>query len=228
MPMKSVEAGKIVVAPDPFRRDSDRCVALGISTGGPPALATVFAALRPPLPPIVIVQHMPAQFTKSFAERLNGLSALTVKEAEHGERPLPDHAYIAPGGRHLGLERRGATIRLVVRDGEPVSGHRPSVDVLMTDAARFYGERCLGVIMTGMGRDGAAGCAAIRAAGGTVLGQDQASSDVYGMNKVAFVEGHVDRQFSLDDAAQTLMREARAIGRKSSTPTVCSLGSERS
>ncbi len=186
------------------------CIAIGISTGGPPALTALFSALQPPLPPIVIVQHMPPTFTGPFAQRLDTLSSITVKEASGGDTLRPNHALVAPGGRHLRLRRRGSSVISSLDDGELVSGHRPSVDVMMTDVAAAFGSRCLGVIMTGMGQDGAAGCAAIRKAGGFVLGQDEASSDVYGMNKVAFVNGHVNRQFSLDALPQMLHDHARA------------------
>lgn len=185
------------------------CIAIGISTGGPPALSGLFASLRPPLPPIVVVQHMPPAFTGPFARRLDTLSAIEVKEAEPGDVLRPNHAFVAPGGRHLRLQRRGAQVFLRVVDGEPVSGHRPSVDVMMTDAAATYGEQCLGVIMTGMGHDGADGCAAIRRRGGYVLGQDEATSDVYGMNKVAFAQGNVDRQFGLTHLPDLLVEQTR-------------------
>ncbi|HTN75765.1 MAG TPA: chemotaxis response regulator protein-glutamate methylesterase [Pirellulaceae bacterium] len=190
---------------------SNKCIALGISTGGPPALTAVFEQLVPPLPPIVIVQHMPVHFTKQFAARLNSISRITVKEAATGDVLEPNCAYIAPGGQHLQIRKVGHAAKLFVSDGDPVSGHRPSVDVMMQSAANVFGARCLGVIMTGMGRDGAAGCAAIRAAGGFVLGQDEATSDVYGMNKVAFNEGHVDRQFGLEEAAGTLMQQVKRL-----------------
>jgi two-component system chemotaxis response regulator CheB len=185
------------------------CVAIGISTGGPPALSQLFAALAPPLPPIVVVQHMPPAFTGPFASRLNALSSLTVKEAATGDILAPNCAYVAPGGMHLSLVRRGTNVVIKINDGDFVSGHKPSVDVMMQSAAVAYGSRCVGVIMTGMGRDGAAGCAAIRAAGGYVLGQDQATSDVYGMNKVAFVEGHVDSQAPLDALPGLITDRAR-------------------
>ena len=178
---------------------ADKCIALGISTGGPPALSLLFEALRPPLPPIVVVQHMPPAFTKPLAWRLDALSALSIKEAEAGDVLKPNHVYIAPGGRHLQLAPLGRTVKCVLGDGPPVSSHKPSVDVLMCGAAKLYGARCLGIVMTGMGRDGADGCKAIRAAGGYVLGQDEATSDVYGMNKVAHAEGGVDRQFALSE-----------------------------
>lgn len=189
-----------------------KCVALGISTGGPPALTRLLASLRPPMPPMVIVQHMPPQFTGPLAARLNAVSALSVREAAHGDVLQPNGVLIAPGGRHLELRGRSPYVRAVVRDGPTVSGHRPSVDVMMTSAAKVFGPNCLGVIMTGMGRDGSDGCRAIRAAGGYVLGQDDATSDVYGMNRVAHVEGNVDRQFRLPEAATVISRQVQRLG----------------
>lgn len=190
---------------------AEKCVAIGISTGGPPALAGLFEALAPPMPPIVVVQHMPPHFTKPLAWRLDALSRLSVKEARNADRLRPNHALIAPGGTQLEVRRRGNLATAVIRDGPPVSGHKPSVDVMMTAVAKAYGGACLGVIMTGMGRDGADGCGAIRASGGYVLGQDEATSDVYGMNKVAYVEGNVDRQFALHEAAAVIAREVRRL-----------------
>ena len=198
------------VAPAP--EFANKCIAIGISTGGPPALAGLFEQLRPPLPPIVVVQHMPPQFTKAFAWRLNSLSQLEIKEAATGDLLRPNHVYIAPGGTHLSVTRHGKTdVACQVKDGEPVSGHKPSVDVMMRSVAELYGNRVLGVIMTGMGRDGSDGCGLIRAAGGYVIGQDEESSDVYGMNKVAFVSGHVDRQFGLDEAATIITQQVRRL-----------------
>ncbi len=191
---------------------AEKCVALGISTGGPPALARLLAEIRPPMPPMVIVQHMPPQFTGPLAARLDSLSALSVREAKQEDALEPNCVLVAPGGKHLELARRGPRVRVSIRDGETVSGHKPSVDVMMVGAAKAFGPNCLGVIMTGMGRDGVNGCRAIRAAGGYVLGQDEASSDVYGMNKVAFVEGDVDQQFALGDAAATIARQVRQLG----------------
>jgi len=191
---------------------ADKCIALGISTGGPPALTRLLAEMHPPAPPIVVVQHMPPQFTGPLAARLNSISALSVREADQNDVLEPNCVLIAPGGKHLEIARRGGRVRVSVRDGETVSGHKPSVDVMMASAAETFGPNCLGVIMTGMGRDGAKGCWAIRDAGGYVLGQDEASSDVYGMNKVAFVEGNVDQQFALSDAAAVISRQVRRLG----------------
>lgn len=191
------------------------CIAIGISTGGPPALTHLFENLAPPMPPIVVVQHMPAQFTGPFAQRLDRVSELAIKEAQTGDQLQSDHVFVAPGGLHLYLKQRGSVVSIDIRDGEPVSNHKPSVDVMMDCAARIYGDRCLGVVMTGMGRDGSDGSRYIKQAGGYVLGQDQGSSDVYGMNKVAYVEGNVHEQFALDDAAAvitTSLSKLRSVG----------------
>lgn len=198
------------------------CIAIGVSTGGPPALTRLFAALAPPLPPIVVVQHMPEMFTGPFAARLNAISSLTVKEAKDDELLAPNCAYVAPGGKQLTVRRRAESGVIEIRDGDFVSGHKPSVDVMMASVAAAYGNRCVGVIMTGMGRDGADGCGAIRAAGGFVLGQDEQSSDVYGMNKVAFMEGAVDLQTPLDRLAEAIVVRAGQLQgqRKSVVPLV--------
>lgn len=190
---------------------SDRCVAIGISTGGPPALTELFERLQPPLPPVVVVQHMPANFTGPFSRRLDSISSLSIKEAAPGDTLQPNHAYIAPGGRHLRLRKIGSEVKVNIREGEPVSGHIPSVDVMMQCAAEIYREKVLGVVMTGMGRDGSDGCGMIRAAGGYVLGQDETTSDVYGMNKVAFIEGNVNKQFSLANGADEIMRQVKRM-----------------
>jgi two-component system, chemotaxis family, protein-glutamate methylesterase/glutaminase len=198
------------------------CIAIGISTGGPPALMRVFEELRPPLPPILIVQHMPANFTTAFADRLNSISKLEVVEAQAGMRLEPNQVLLAPGGLHLGLVKRGEHVMARVWEGELVSGHRPSVDVMMLDAAQIYRTSCLGVIMTGMGKDGVEGCQAIRHCGGSVIGQDQETSDIYGMNKVAFLAGHVERQYALGDLAEAIRRRinilCRSANQVSTTP----------
>lgn len=187
---------------------TNSCIAIGISTGGPPVLADLFAALAPPMPPIIVVQHMPSAFTGPFSRRLDGVSALCIREAYEGAEILPNEVLIAPGGRHLRLERTGCSVVAKISDSEPVSGHRPSVDVMMIDAASIYGVNCLGVIMTGMGFDGVAGCRAIRECGGDVLGQDQGSSAVYGMNKAAFTAGWVTRQTSAHELPRLLQQFA--------------------
>jgi two-component system chemotaxis response regulator CheB len=199
-----------------------RCIVIGISTGGPPALARLFEALEPPLPPILVAQHMPEKFTGPFAARLNGLSQLTICEAGAGDRVAPNHVWVAPGGKHLRVVRTPRGCETRISDDPPVSGHRPSVDVLMTSAAEAYGDQCLGVIMTGMGYDGVEGCAAIRRAGGYVLGQDQETSDVYGMNKAAFRAGHVHEQFALGDLPELVVQLGRAEGWAGRSAHICS------
>src|SRR5262245_16058988 len=176
----------------PFeRRTTNGCIVIGASTGGPPVLADLFAALSPPMPPVVVVQHMPGAFTAPFAKRLDGMSCLTVHEARDGVELHCNEVLIAPGGRHLRLERDGTRVIVKLTNQDPVHGHRPSIDIAMSDAASIYGPQCLGVIMTGMGLDGVAGCRAIRERGGDILGQDQATSAVYGMNKAAYTAGWV-------------------------------------
>jgi len=210
-------------APKPVSQDcpaewADKCIAIGISTGGPPALSTLFQALRPPMPPIVVVQHMPAHFTRPLAARLDAQSSLCIREAEQGDILRPNHVLIAPGGTHLQLRQHHGHVKARLHDGPPVSGHKPSVDVMMESVARLFPGRCLGIIMTGMGRDGVEGCRQIRAAGGFVLGQDQATSDVYGMNKVAFLQGHVDQQFALDELASVLRRQLGRLWKPAGVP----------
>jgi two-component system chemotaxis response regulator CheB len=180
------------------------CIVIGISTGGPQALAQTFPLLVPPMPPVLVVQHMPAQFTAVFAERLNRYSSLTIEQAKDGDLVLPDRVLIAQGGRHLMLTGRPPRVRVLLSDEPPVSGHRPSIDVLFESAAKVYQSAVAGLIMTGMGRDGVSGCRAILAAGGVTLGQDEASSVVYGMNKAAFLEGAVKAQFALDELPDVL------------------------
>jgi two-component system chemotaxis response regulator CheB len=184
------------------------CIVIGISTGGPQALSQVFPLLTPPLPPILVVQHMPAQFTGVFAERLDRYTILTVKQAEESDPVLPSHVLIAPGGRHMTLVGHPPRVRIALSDEPPVSGHRPSIDVLFRSAAAVYQSAAVGLIMTGMGRDGVEGCKAILGAGGLTLGQDEESSAVYGMNKAAMLEGAVKAQFALDELADILQKTA--------------------
>ncbi|MGC3969903.1 MAG: CheB methylesterase domain-containing protein [Pirellulales bacterium] len=190
---------------------------MATSTGGPPALAKLFAKLAAPLPPIVIVQHMPQAFTGPFADRLNSLGSIEVREAVDGDELRPNLALLAPGGKHLRVRSHGSRFRAVVFDGEPVSSHKPSADVLLRSVAECFGKRSLGVIMTGMGRDGADGCNALVSAGGYVLGQDEPTSDVYGMNKVAFAEGGVSKQAPLDELPSLIEEYVRRTFRLTST-----------
>jgi two-component system chemotaxis response regulator CheB len=182
------------------------CVVIGISTGGPQALSQTLPSLAGPIPPVLIVQHMPAHFTLVFAERLDRNCAVAVKEAAEGDRVVPDQILIAPGGKHLTLIGQVPQVRVSLSEGPLVSGHRPSVDMLFQSAVRVYGSAVLGIIMTGMGRDGVEGCKRIRAAGGITFGQDEASSVVYGMNKAAFQEGAVQHQFALEELPEIIVR----------------------
>jgi two-component system chemotaxis response regulator CheB len=177
------------------------CVVIGISTGGPQALSQVFPLLSAPMPPILVVQHMLAEFTAVFTQRLDRYTSPTihVKQAEEGDMIVPDRILIAPGGRHLMLAGGPSRIRVAISDQPEVSGHRPSIDVLFRSAAQVYQSGVVGILMTGMGRDGVEGCKAIVAAGGSTLGQDEVTSVVYGMNKAAFLEGAIQAQFALDE-----------------------------
>jgi two-component system chemotaxis response regulator CheB len=196
------------------------CIVIGISTGGPQALSQVLPLLSPPLPPILIVQHMPAKFTSVFAERLNRSCKVPVKEAEDNELVTPNRIYIAPGGMHMSLMGRAQQTRISLSDGPVVSGHRPSVDVLFTSAARIFQKGIVGCIMTGMGRDGVAGCKAILQAGGWTFGQDEETSVVYGMNKAAYLEHAVREQFSLSELPGIMKKltTTRNRGNRDSTP----------
>ncbi len=190
-------------------RTTQRLIAIGASTGGVEALRDIICTLPPDSPAILIVQHMPERFTASFAARLNSLSALTVAEASDGARLLQGHVYLAPGGRHLRLARSGAAYHCAIDDGPPVSGHRPSVDVLFHSVAQVAGSAAIGVILTGMGRDGADGLAAMRAAGAVTFGQDEASSVVYGMPRAAMLAGGVQHELPLSRIAEEMIRAAR-------------------
>ena len=164
---------------------TDRVVALGTSTGGTQALEVVLRQLPVDCPGIVIVQHMPEKFTAAFAQRLDGLCRIEVREAKHMDRVRSGLALIAPGGRHMQLKRSGAQYFVEVVDGPPVNRHKPSVDVLFRSVARHAGRNALGIIMTGMGDDGARGLLAMREAGARTVAQDEASCVVFGMPKEA-------------------------------------------
>ena len=184
-----------------------RVLAIGSSTGGVEALITIVSQLPANCPPTLITQHMPASFTKSFAERLNRLSAAEVCEAAPGAPVGVGRVYLAPGGaNHLQLQGGAGAFRCRVAEGELTNGHRPSVDVLFESVAKIAGAQALGVILTGMGRDGAKGLSSMRQAGARTLGQDEASSVVYGMPKAAFEIGAVERQLSLEKMAAEILK----------------------
>jgi two-component system chemotaxis response regulator CheB len=198
-----------VVKAGPGFRTTDRVVAIGSSTGGVEALREVIGGLPPDSPPVVVTQHMPGGFTRSFADRLNTLSAVSVAEATDGARILPGHVYIAPGDFHLQVVRSGGTYVCRLHDGAPVSGHRPSVDVLFDSVATAAGTNGVGVILTGMGKDGAVGLKTMRDAGSRTIGQDEDTSLVYGMPKAAFNLGGVERQMPLGRIADAIIETCR-------------------
>ncbi|NHB60426.1 protein-glutamate methylesterase/protein-glutamine glutaminase [Photorhabdus sp. RW14-46] len=171
---------------------SEKLIAVGASTGGTEAIKNLLQPLPVTSPALLITQHMPLGFTRSFAERLNKLSQITVKEAENGERILPGHAYIAPGDRHMELCRNGADYQVLITDAPAVNRHRPSVDVLFRSVAKFAGKNAVGVLLTGMGSDGAAGLLEMKQAGAYTLAQDEASCVVFGMPRAAIQMGAVD------------------------------------
>ena len=186
-------------------RTTERIVAIGTSTGGTQALEAVLTRLPAVCPGIVIVQHMPERFTAMFAERLNSLCALEVREARHGDRVMPGRALLAPGGKHMMLARSGAQYTVEVVDGPLINRHRPSVDVLFRSCAKFAGKNAVGVIMTGMGDDGARGLKEMRDAGASTLAEDESTCVVFGMPKEAIRLGGVDRVVPLTQIPEAIL-----------------------
>ena len=187
-------------------RTTEMVVCIGASTGGTEALREVLTALPANAPGIVVVQHMPENFTRAFAQRLNGLSEVDVKEAQDGDTVMRGHVLIAPGGKHLILERQGARYVASVREGPLVSRHRPSVDVLFRSAARNAGSNAVGILMPGMGDDGARGLLEMKQAGARTFAQDEATSVVFGMPKEAIARGAADRVVPLGAIARELLQ----------------------
>ncbi|MCM2458029.1 chemotaxis response regulator protein-glutamate methylesterase [Rhizobium sp. CG4] len=190
-------------------RTTEMVVCVGASTGGTEALREMLEKLPANTPGIVIVQHMPEKFTAAFAKRLNSLCEMEIKEAADGDPVLRGHVLIAPGDKHMLLERQGARYHVSVRTGPLVSRHRPSVDVLFRSAARAAGANAMGVIMTGMGDDGARGMLEMHQAGAFTVSQDEASSVVFGMPKEAIAHGGVDKILPLDRIAAEILAEDR-------------------
>jgi two-component system chemotaxis response regulator CheB len=184
---------------------TDRIVCIGVSTGGTEALRDVLEVLPRRTPGILIVQHMPGGFTAAFAKRLNGLCQIDVKEAEDGDVVAPGSAYIAPGGRHMLLQRTGKRYHIAIKDGPPVSRHRPSADVLFRSAAQYAGSNALGIIMTGMGDDGAKGLLEMRKLGAATRAQDEESCVVFGMPKEAIACGAVEKVVSLTQIPREIL-----------------------
>ncbi len=201
-----------VLPPRPLlNRATGKIVLVGASTGGVEALKELLLRLPADCPPILVTQHMPARFTPAFARRLDQQCPMRVSEAAHHEPIEAGHVYIAPGSHHLELARSGSQFACALNEGPTVSGHRPSVDVLFRSAARVAGTISIGVILTGMGKDGAEGLLELRQAGAATLGQDEASSLIYGMPRVAFERGAVMQQYPLADMADAIV-EACAAG----------------
>lgn len=189
---------------------TDKVIMIGASTGGTEAVREVLQAMPLDCPGILVVQHMPEGFTKSFADRINSISEIHVKEAKDGDSVLNGQALIAPGSKHLLLKRSGARYFVQVKDGPLVSRHRPSVDVLFRSAARYAGKNALGAILTGMGSDGAEGMKEMYDTGAWTCAQDEATSVVYGMPKEAVAKGGVKKVLSLNKIASALIRASHS------------------
>ncbi|ATO33751.1 Chemotaxis response regulator protein-glutamate methylesterase [Dickeya dianthicola] len=210
LPQRNAAPAPTILIPSMPLLSSEKLIAIGASTGGTEAIRHVLQPLPPTSPALLITQHMPPGFTKSFAERLNKLCQITVKEAEDGERVLPGHAYIAPGARHLELARSGANYQVKLHDGPPVNRHRPSVDVLFHSVAQYAGRNAVGVILTGMGNDGAAGMLELHKAGAYTIAQNEASCVVFGMPREAIALGGVDEVVDLHQVSQRMLAQVSA------------------
>jgi len=189
---------------------TDKVIAIGASTGGTEAIRRIVSSFPPAAPGVVIVQHMPAGFTKHFAESLNRVCAMEVKEAESGDRVLPGRVLVAPGGKHMTVRRCGGVYQVECRPGENVCGHCPSVEVLFQSVAKYAGPNAVGVMLTGMGSDGAEGMLAMRRAGARTLAQDEATSVVFGMPKAAYERGGAECLVPLDAIPAVIMSFLRA------------------
>ncbi|MDI1279045.1 chemotaxis response regulator protein-glutamate methylesterase [Methylobacter sp.] len=204
-----------VSPPKPMVQTTDRVIVIGTSTGGTQALEYLFTQLPRTAPPIVVVQHMPEHFTAAFAKRLDGICQVTVKEAAHNDRVLPGMVLIAPGGKHMLLQRSGAQYQVEIKDGPLISRHRPSVDVLFRSSAQSAGANAVGIILTGMGDDGAHGMKEMHDAGALTIAQDETSCVVYGMPKEAVKLGAVDGILPLSAIPQLIMQApTRALFKK--------------
>lgn len=191
---------------------TETIVAIGASTGGTEAIREVLERLSPAFPATVITQHMPPNFTRSFAQRLNSLCRVNVREATDGERLLPGNVYIAPGDKHLEVVRHGADYRVRLNDGPLVSGHKPSVDVMFASLAKIAGKNTIASVLTGMGKDGAKGLLQLSEAGAITMAQDEASCVVYGMPKAAVEIGATKNVFALEKMAIALSKAVEKKG----------------
>jgi len=192
---------------------TETIVAIGASTGGTEAIRQILESLSPAFPATVITQHMPPNFTRSFAVRLNSICKIQVKEAQDGERLLPGNAYIAPGDKHLEIVRHGADYRVSLNSGALVSGHRPSVDVMFQSLAKVAGANTVATILTGMGKDGAQGLLALKQAGAITMAQNEESCVVYGMPKAAVDIGATDHVYGLDKISHALSKAVEKINK---------------
>jgi len=207
-PIAGRQAASVAVTPAGSYAQ-DRVIVIGASTGGTEAIAAILRRLPSTIPGIAIVQHIPPVFSSMFADRLNQMTNLSVKEAETGDELAPGKVLIAAGGQHMKLRKAGERYRVTCFEGEKVNGHCPSIDILFDSAAKECGNRAIGVLLTGMGYDGARGMLALRRRGAVTIGQDERSSVVYGMPRAAFELGAVGRQASLDEMPMMLCRAAQ-------------------
>ncbi len=195
---------------------TEKLIVIGASTGGTEAIKEILTKFPADAPGILVTQHMPEHFTKSFADRLNTICKISVKEAENNERILPGHAYIAPGHSHLLIKRSGANYMTKLDQGELVNRHRPSVDVLFRSAANVAGANALGIILTGMGKDGVQGMIEMKRSGAYTIAQDEASCVVFGMPKEAIAAGCVSEVLPLKNIARRALEQLENLGAKSS------------
>lgn len=209
---KSASADAVLPAISNRIASTEKLIIVGASTGGTEAIKEFLIRMPPDSPGILVTQHMPEGFTKSFANRLNSLCKISVVEAQGGERVLPGHAFIAPGHSHLLLKRSGANYMTELNQGELVSRHRPSVDVLFRSAANCAGKNAIGVILTGMGKDGAVGMLEMHKAGAYNFAQDEASCVVFGMPKEAIAAGGVNEVVSLKEMARSVLSKVSSMG----------------
>jgi two-component system chemotaxis response regulator CheB len=213
VPVKKLERNKIdhtrpvvkAMMESSMYKTTDKVIAIGASTGGTEALRFFLKNIQSNCPGILIAQHMPPGFTKSFADQVNTTCEVTVKEANDGDRVMRGHAYIAPGGKHMELHRSGAMYFIKIRDGELVNRHKPSVDVLFNSVAKQAGQNAIGILMTGMGRDGAEGLLNMRESGARTIAQDESTSIVFGMPKEAIKIGAAEKILPLYDMPQRVL-----------------------
>jgi len=208
----AAQSGPKVALKSYSRLSTEKIIAIGSSTGGTEAVKEVLMRMPPDCPAIVITQHMPPGFTKSFAARLDGLCKITVSEARDGERLLPGHAYIAPGDRHMRIDRSGANYVIALDDGPPVNRHKPSVEVMFRSVTKNVGPNAIGVMLTGMGKDGAVAMLEMKRAGAYNIAQDEASCVVFGMPREAIALGAADEVLSLMRISERLKEKFTELG----------------